>query len=73
MDTMINPAELHDIVSTHVADMPAYEDRFWEIVHSAHIDPASANRMLDIAVDWIAHGRGPVVDPYALALAWLPR
>ncbi|WP_436500992.1 hypothetical protein [Actinokineospora sp. HUAS TT18] len=73
MDTMISTAELHDIVSTHVADMPAYEARFWEIVDSLRIDPSHATRMLDVAVDWIAHGRGTVVDPYALALAWMPR
>ncbi|CRK58462.1 hypothetical protein [Alloactinosynnema sp. L-07] len=73
MDTMINPAELHEIVSEHVITMPAYEDRFWAIVDNAQIDRSSATRMLDVAVDWIANGRGELVDPYALALTWMPR
>ncbi|MGH3863286.1 hypothetical protein [Actinokineospora sp.] len=71
MDT-INPAALRETVAERVAEAAAYEDRFWDIVDNSHIDRDRASRMLDVAVEWIGTGRGHVVDPYALALSWMP-
>ena len=72
MDTMISPAELRHTVAERVAEVADYEDRFWAIVDHSRIDRTRATRMLDVAVAWIGCGRGTVVDPYALALSWMP-
>jgi hypothetical protein len=70
MDT-IDLAVLRETVAERVAEAAAYEDRFWDIVDNSHIDRTRASRMLDVAVEWIGTGRGGV-DPYALALSWMP-
>ncbi|SDI90171.1 hypothetical protein SAMN05192558_102587 [Actinokineospora alba] len=68
----IDLAALRETVADRVAEAAAYEDRFWDIVDNSDIDRTRASRMLDVAVEWIGTGRGDVVDPYALALSWMP-
>lgn len=68
----IDLAALRETVAERVAEAAAYEDRFWAIVDTSGVDRTRASRMLDVAVEWIGTGRGHVVDPYALALSWMP-
>ncbi|MGQ0841097.1 hypothetical protein [Actinokineospora sp.] len=73
MHAVISAPHLRRSVADRLADLPAYEDRYWAIAAGTGVDRAWARRLLDVAVSWIGAGRADVVDPYALALSWLPR
>ncbi|SDC30479.1 hypothetical protein [Actinokineospora iranica] len=73
MNVMIQDSRLRRTVAARVAEMPAYEERFWAIVDSAGVDRGEADRLLDVAVEWIGAGRATLCDPYALVLSWMPR